>query len=198
MNPMADNTTPEIISVRRDTTLRLPCRRGDFLLWLGYRGIFSGPEAVQCYDMWEMRDGSHLTITNRLEDLPPWFKLHPTEICDSFVYKMMAQVEKGDYPSQPLNGPNLGRLKSGDRVAWVGAERPDRRSVNGILAILDCRESALAVGDAAWDSLEEFAGFGAPTTPEMKPDDVARCQAAVNAVKRLGLPREWAPEWRLG
>ena len=80
--------------------------------------------------------------------LAPWFRLHPTEICDSFVYKMMAQVGKGDYPSEPIEGPNLWRLKPGDRVAWVGAERPDRHCVTGILAILGCRESALAVGEA--------------------------------------------------
>jgi hypothetical protein len=70
--------------------------------------------------------------------------------------------------------------------------------VNGILAILDCRESALAVGEAYWDSVEASAGFGAPTATEMKPDDVALCQAALNDVKKLGLPREWAPEWKLG
>jgi hypothetical protein len=195
---MADTTTPEIISFRRDMTLRWPCRRGDFFLWFRYPEVFSRPEAIQCYDLWEMRDGYRLTITNRLEDLPPWFKLHPTEVCGSFVYKMMATVEKGDYPSEPIVGPNLWRLKSGDRVAWVGTERPDRQPVNGILAILDCRESALAVGEADWDSVKELAGFGAPTTPEMTPADVARCQAAVSAAKKLGLPREWAPDWMLG
>jgi len=195
---LANTSTPEIISVRRDMTLRLSCRAGDFLLWLGYRDVFSGPDAIQCFDLWEMLDGYHLIVTNRLEDLPPWFRLHPTEVCDSFVYKMMGKVEKGDYPGEPMDGPNLWRLKSGDRVAWVGAERPDRRSVNGILAILDCREPALAVGAADWDTVQEFAGFGAPTSEEMKPDDVARCHAAVEAVKKLGLPREWAPEWRLG
>ena len=114
------------------------------------------------------------------------------------MYKMMDKVEKGDYPSEPMDGPNLWRLKSGDCVAWVGAERPDRHPVNGILAILDCRESALAVGAAGWDSVQEFIGFGAPTSAEMNPADVARCQAAVNAVEKLGLPREWAPEWKLG
>jgi hypothetical protein len=195
---MANATTPQIINFDRDMTLRWPCRSGDFLLWFGYRDIISGPEAVQCYDLWEMRDGYHVTITNRLEDLPHWFGLHPTEVCGSLVYKMMAKVEKGDYPAEPMNGPNLWRLKAGDRIAWVGAERPDRSAVNGILAIMDCRGSALAVGDAYWDSVEAFAGFGAPTTAEMKPDDVARCQAALSAVKKLGLPREWAPEWKLG
>jgi hypothetical protein len=179
-------------------TLRWPCRSGDFVLWFGYRDIFSGPAAVQCYDLWEMRDGCHVTITNRLEDLPPWFRLHPTEVCGGFAYKMMAKVEKGDYPTEPMNGPNLWRLKSGDRVAWVGTERPDHVATNGILAILDCRESALAVGEAYGHSVEAFADFGASTTSEMKPDNVARCQAALNAVKELGLPREWSPEWKLG
>jgi hypothetical protein len=190
---------PEIICFARDMTLRWPCRRGDFLLWFGYRDIFSGPEAIQCYDLWEMRDGYHVTITNRLEDLPPWFRLHPAEVCDSFVYnKMMAKVEKGDYPSEPMDGPNLWRLKSGDRVAWVGADRPERHSVNGVLAILDCRDCALAVGEGDRGGLEEFIGFGRPTKPDMKPEDVARCQAAVMAVKQFGLPRTWGPEWRLG
>ena len=195
---MVENTTPEIISFRRDMTLQWPCCRGDFLLWLGYRDILSGPEAIQCYDLWEMRDGYHLTITNRLEDLPPWFKLHPAEVCDSFVYKMRAQVEKGDYPTEPINGPNLWRLKSGDRVAWVGADRPDRRSADGILAILECRDCALAVGEANSGSVKELTGFGAPTTTEMKSEDVVRCQAAVEAVKRLGVPRTWGPDWMLG
>ena len=77
---MPEAMTPEIITVRRDMTLRWPCRGGDFLMWLGFSDLFSGPEAIQCHDLWEMRDGSHLTITNRLEDLPPWFRLHPTEV----------------------------------------------------------------------------------------------------------------------
>jgi hypothetical protein len=195
---MVNTTTPEIISFKSDMTLRWPCRSGDFLLWFRCRNIFSGSNAIECQDLWEMRDGYHVTITNRLEDLPPWFRLHPTEVCDSFAYKLMPKVEKGDYPSEPMDGPNLWRLKSGDRVAWVGADRPDRHSVNGILAILDCRDSALAVGEAYWESVQSFVGFGAPTTEKMKPEDVARGQAALAAVQKLGVPREWAPEWQLG
>lgn len=195
---MTSTNAPEVVSFRRDLTLRWPCRRGDFLMWFGYQEIFSGPEAIQCYDLWEMRDGYHVTITNRPEDLPPWFRLHPTEICDSFVYKLREKVERGEYPDEPLDGPNLWRLKSGDRVAWVGAERGDRHSVNGILAILDCRDCALLIGEGDRGGLEEFVGFGAPTTPQMKPEDVIICQAAVKAVKGLGLPRTWGPDWMLG
>jgi BON domain len=42
------------------------------------------------------------------------------------------------------------------------------------------------------------AGFGAPTTPVMKPADVARGQAAIKVVKQLGIPCTWSPEWCLG
>ena len=111
---------------------------------------------------------------------------------------MMEKVEKGDYPDEPIDCPNLWRVKSGDRLTWVGAERPDRRSVNGILSILNCRESALAIGEGNWESAMDFVEFGELTADEMKSDDVVRCQAAVNAVRKLGLPREWAPDWMLG
>jgi hypothetical protein len=188
---------PEIIRFTRDMTLRWPCRQGDFILWMGYSDIFSG-ESVQIHDLWEMRDGYHVTITNCPEDFPVWFELHPTEVCDILALKMEGRIKEGHYPPEPLDGPNLWRLKSGDRVAWVGAERPERPSVDGILAIVDCWECVLAVGDGDFGSLEEFVGFGAPTTPVMKPADAARGQAAVKVVKQLGLPRTWGPEWLLG
>jgi hypothetical protein len=119
-----------------------------------------------------MRDGYHVTITNRLEDLPLWFRLHPTEICDSFVYKMMAKVEKGDYPNEPMDGPNLWRLKSGDRLAWVGEDRPERRSGNGILVILDCHDCALAVGEGDRGGL---GGIHRLRSPYHARDETERC-----------------------
>ena len=189
---------PEIVRLVQDMTLRWPCRRGDFIFWMGYSDTFSRPESIQIHDMWEMRDGYHLTITNRLEDFPVWFELHPTEVCNSIALKMAARTEEGQYPEEPFDGPNLWRLKSGDRLAWIGAERPERRSIDGILAIVDCRECALAVGEGDRGGLEEYIGFGAPSTPSMKSSDAARCQAAVEVVKQLGVPRTWVPEWRLG
>jgi hypothetical protein len=183
---------------KRDMTLRWPCRRGDFLMWLGYRDILSGPEALQCFDFWEMQAGHHITITNRLEDLPPWFELHPTEVCGSLADKMMAKLREGYKPAEPMDGPNIWRLKPGDRLAWVGVDRPERASVGGVLAIVDCRECALAIGEGQWNLLGDLAVFGAPTTESMKPDDVVRCQAAVQMVKRIGVPRTSARDWLLG
>src|ERR1035437_10338806 len=187
---------PEIIDFGRDMTLRWPCRQGDFILWIGYLNILSGSESMQIRDLWEMRDGYHATITNRPEDLPAWFELHPTKVCDVLALKMMAKMEKGYKPGERIDGPNLWRLKSGDRVAWVGAERPERPSVNGILAILDCDECALAVGEGNWDSIKAFVGFGAPSTPVMNPEDVVRRQAAVKVVKQWGLALPWGPDGR--
>ncbi len=95
-------------------------------------------------------------------------------------------------------GPNLWRLKSGDRVAWVGSDRPERHPVSGVLAIVDCHDCALLIGEGERGGLEEYVGFGRPSTPKMKPENVRICQAAVKVVKGLGLPREWGPDWRLG
>jgi hypothetical protein len=166
-------------------------------LWMAYSDISSGPESIEIHDLWEMRDGHRVTITNRPEDLPAWFSLHPTEVSDALAYKMIAKIENGYTPGEPMDGSNVWRLKSGDRVAWVGAHRPERRSVNGVLAILDCQECALAVGEGNSHGVNALVGFGGPTKPKMKPEDVTRCQAAVKAVKQLGPPRAWASKWRL-
>jgi hypothetical protein len=48
---MPDTTTPEIIKFLSDMTLRWPCFAGDFLMCFGYDDIFSGPEAIKCYDL---------------------------------------------------------------------------------------------------------------------------------------------------
>jgi hypothetical protein len=86
---------PEIIGFARDMTLRWPCRRGDFILWMGYSDIFAGPESIQIHDLCEMGDGYHVTITIRPEDFPAWFELHPTEACNSLALKMAARIEGG-------------------------------------------------------------------------------------------------------
>ena len=104
----------EIIRFAQDMTLRWPCRRGDIILWMGYSNLFQKPELIQIHDFWEMRDGYHVTITNRLEDLPAWFELHLTEACNLLALKLMAKMEKGYKPGQPIDGPNLWRLRSGE------------------------------------------------------------------------------------
>lgn len=66
-----------------------------------------------------------------------------------------------------------------------------------MLAILDCRECALAVGEGSLPCIREFFGFGALSTSEMKPEDVARGHAAVNAVK-IKSSGKWKAKMRVG
>ena len=49
-------------------------------------------------DLWELGEGNSVTITNRPEDLPEWFELHPTETSGSLVYKMLRRINEGYQP----------------------------------------------------------------------------------------------------
>ena len=149
-----------------------------------------------------MRDGCHIHDYEPAgKRLAPWFRLHPTEICDSFVYKMMAQVEKGDYPSEPIDGPNLWAIKVGRPPRGVGR----RRTVRIAIASTAYWQYWVAANQPwRWEKVagpiwrQGVCRFRRAHDARDEPEEVFHCQAAVNAVKRLGLRREWAPEWRLG
>jgi hypothetical protein len=100
---------------KSDTTLRWPCRAGDYLLWAGCRGF--GGSAFDIDDFWELRDGNHVTITNRFADLPGWFQLHPLEASGSNAYRIMERLNEGMEVRPPYDGPNLWRVFAGGRIA---------------------------------------------------------------------------------
>lgn len=120
-----------------DTTLMWPCRRGDYVLWFTCGSIFADPEhGLRIKDIWEMKDGDFLTITNRIEDIPEWFSFHPTEVCNSIGYRMLEKFNNDDYPEEPIEGPNIWRLKTGDRLAWLGKPRSDSSSNGKSISVL--------------------------------------------------------------
>jgi hypothetical protein len=195
---MAGSGEQQMVKLIKDTTLRWSCRRGDYVLWLQFTDPIA-EQSLGMVDLGEMRDGDFVTNTNRPDDLPASFELHPTEVRNALAYQMAAKLEKGyQPPDEPADGPNIWRLKSGDRMAWVGNSRPGQEAVDGILAILDCRECCLAFGETNRGGIEDFTAFGSPSKPEASPDDTVRCQTAVKAVRQLGIPRTWAPVWGLG
>jgi hypothetical protein len=160
--------------------------------------ILAAPEAgLSIVDLWELRDGDSVTITNRLEDLPTWFELHPTETQGTFAYQMLRKLQEGHQPGDVMDGPNLWRLRAGDRVVWMGESRPGQQAVAHILAILDLRECALAIGEAPRGTLSEAIAFGA-LKADPGPADVVLGRAAVAAVRQLGVPRALATQWALG
>ncbi len=199
-NPQAVSQTPALVPkyVRADTTLRWPCRGGDLLLWIRSGDPFSGGQA-RIPDFWQMRDGNHVTITNRWEDLPSWFRLFPPEVCGRFVSRMMEKVRTKDFPEHPVDGPNLWRIRTGDSLVWIGKNRPGYPSESGILEVLRFSTCCLIVGEGGDNnSMKAFASYGAPSTNEMDPVDVIRCQAALEIVRSLGAPRKSCRSWQLG
>lgn len=180
------------IQTLRDMTIRWSFRRGDFLLWFR-RGTFPfGHEEARVMDMWQMVDGAHATITNRRQDFPGWFDLHPTEVCNSLIPWMMQKVTVGDHPEQPIDGPNIWRLNTGDRAIWVGSSRPFTTAIGSILGILVCAPVAI-LGEHPDGPL----GF---METEEGPEGIALCRQAVEVEGAIGVPRSLAASgtWTIG
>jgi hypothetical protein len=136
-------------------------------------------------DFWVMRDGDWVTITNRVEDLPPWFELHPLEAAGNIVYWMMKRLNDGYQPSEPCDGPNLWRVFAGDRLVWVGPSRTGLEAQNGVLGLINFEDNALVTG-------EPFRIFnGLPTFGDVEDADLT-------AAARLLLRRGWLAASGLG
>ncbi len=107
-----------LLNIRKDTTLRLPFRTGDFLIHSRIEDIFTSKLSI--IDIWELRDKQSAILTNRVGDLPDWFQLHPSEVCDILAYKMLDKFNRGEYPSEPIDGLNIWSAIAGDRIIWIG------------------------------------------------------------------------------
>jgi hypothetical protein len=183
-----------------DMTLRWSCRRGDYVLWFTWTNIFADPQhGIRIKDLWEMKDGDFLTITNRLGDMPGWFTFHPTEVCDSLAYKMLERFNKGDYPEEPVEGPNIWRPKTGDHLVWLGKTRSGVTTKGPIISAVAFRESALVIGEnARTQSMDELIAFGSLTKDKQTEEETTMTRQAVELVRQMGVPREYAPDWKIG
>ncbi len=171
---------------------------GDYVLWLRWKDLFASVGTVNILDFWEMKDGDAVTITNRIEGLPPWFELHPTEVSDSLAYRMMNKPKVGYSPREPVDAGNLWRILAGDRVVWVGPDRPDSALSSGVRSLLNFSTNALAIRESQTGDLDPFT-LGALSEPEQPPEAVALARLGVEAVRRLGMPRVLSTDsWTLG
>ena len=183
-------------SFRQDTTVRWSCRQGEFVLWVGTNSFLTADHRSSwCIrDLWEMRDGDYLTITNRLADLPVWFELHPLEVAGSAATEMMTRLEAGNKTKEAMDGPNLWRAKTGDRLFWVSLAD----SANPVKAFLDLKACALVLGENSNPTSDGIVAFGASEGEDLPPVAAAAMRAAFDAAVALGVPREFAVEWRFG
>lgn len=143
-------------------------------------------------DLWEIREGDTVTITNRIEDVRLWFELHPAEVSGvAECSKMQRKLESGYRPGEPMTGPNLWRVPTGDRIVRVRtrASQADYQS----LTVIEFDSDALVFGergvhpnDIAW-----FLSFGAPLERTPSKELARFLLAGIEAVRELGMPESW-------
>jgi hypothetical protein len=145
-------------------------------------------------DVWQLSDGDGFLITTRVLDLPPWFRLHPSEASGLLGYEML-QAKRGHQLEEPIDGPHIWRALTGDRIAWVGRPRSAPNPSQALRRIFDFRENALIV--AFFESHPNLFNWG---VIEETSEGLAIGKEAFHAVTRLGLPRAVAADeqWSLG
>ena len=164
---------------------------GDILIWFRSGGIMQ-LEDWTVVDLWKLKDGHSVTITNRPEDLPEWFELHPTESSSSLAREMLKRLNEGFQPGEIMDRPNIWRVMAGDRLclAWISGSSTDRESISNILSIVDFRCCALVVA--------ETDANGAPSRPD-DPSAIALARAGATVIRRMGPARILGvPPWTLG
>jgi hypothetical protein len=186
----------------RKMTLRWDVTPNDYIVWLRWNDGFLTKGDLAIKDFWEMREGDLVSITSSIEDLPAWFELHPTEVCGYAACSMMEKKLKTGYkPNEILEGPNLWRAITGDRLVWAsGAALPGENPVNALVEFHACAlvfgERRIHPNDLVW-----FMSFGASLEDPLTHDTVERVRKGIDAVRALGHPREMADigfGWRIG
>lgn len=181
--------------VYADTTERLSCRAGDMFFWFRWGSSIRGAE-LQLADLWTMKDGDQVILTNRVTDLPAWFALHGTEVRNPTLEGLKQYVESNEQPDEPMDGPNIWRVRCNDLVAWTGSPRPGVSAEDGVLRIYRFAVDSLVLSDPKEMSLVDMLS-GKPTA--QNPEQMQRAQSAGNLVRQMGMPREMAgdAEWKL-
>jgi len=202
MIPLGDNQPPEVVAhFGAKTTLTLEVNSSDHILWVRWKNIFSPTSDIDILDFWEMREGDSVAITNRIEDLPPWFELHPTEVSGSAVYLMMKKLKSGYRPTEPVDGPNLWRMQAGDRLVWVKC--PVLQTGEPRHTVIAFEDDALVFGERHVhpSDIASVISFGDPLESSPSDELTIRVRAGLEVVRKMGLPRVMADisaKWTLG
>ncbi len=187
--------------LRRMMTLRWDVAPND-VVWVRWDHALLRKGDISIQDFWEMREGDTISITSNIDDLPPWFELHPTEVCGYAACLMIEKKLKAGYkPTDKTDGPNLWRAATGDRVVWVGGTGlPEENPVKALVEFQTC---ALVYGERLihTDDLVWLMSFGAPLEQQLSDETAERVRKGLNAVRALGHPRVMGDigfGWRIG
>lgn len=187
---------PTVQKFGADTTVRLSVRSGDYLSWVATDSVLEADSesAWTIRDFWQLRDGDFVTMTNRWADLPVWFELHPLEVAGRAVSEMTKKLAQGFKPAEPLDGPNVWRVKAGDRLVWVTMSG----SKGIVREIFDFRSCALVLGENNGAANELSNVFDAPDSAKLSADLASAMRKGFELAVGLGVPRTFSPEWLFG
>lgn len=175
-------------------------QQGDYLIWAGLQGgMYCNSNSYDINDIWELHDRDFVCVTNRREDFPSWFKIHPMEAKGSLVRWMVDQLNNGYNVPFPMDGPNIWRVKAGDRIARVRINDRESDPAKCILTMIDFHENALVYGESDNPATDSML-FGSFDTDNPRTGAYKVCQAGFNALKDLGPPRviDVDFQWKVG
>jgi hypothetical protein len=186
--------TASIISLGANQTLKWEVLPGDYIVWVGWHNVFSPNPEITIHDFWETREGDLVSITSNIEDLPAWFELHPTEVAGYKACLMMERkLKSGWQPGDRVDGPNLWRVMTGDRVLWVsGVEAEGKDDPKHTVVVF--RNNALVFGERTVhpNDLVWFMSFGAPLESPPTERVASLVRVGLEEIRKLGSPREIA------
>jgi len=187
-------SSTDLLAFDDDTTLRWSCREKDVLCWLRIPGVFS--VEWQILDLWQCDAGDFVTMTNCIADFPPNFKLHPLEKKGAAARKQGSFSAEYAESIEYVEAPNLWKVRSGDRLLWVGESRPQTRPIDGVLGLVEFREDALVAreNNKQFADMNDYLAWSAGVRDEMsdQPEVLARVQHGIKVVNRLGSPRTYS------
>lgn len=188
----------KVTSVKEDTTIPIPGRCGDYLLWIRGGDPLNPKSDPQIVDVWELGRGDSVMITNRYDDLPEWFELTPREARGHAAYALLPKVKAGQTPEAPVVAPNIWRVLAGDCIAWIGDSRSGKRAEHGILMIYVCTAYCLVAGEPGDGSLDGWQAFGALSSPEPDPNVLDATRRALDHVQAMGPGVIRVDGWAIG
>lgn len=159
----------DLISIFTRGTLRWTFRSGDFVIWIRLTELSEDAE-LEILGLWKMKRGDYVTITNKKDDITEWTK---------------------GLDFSPEH-PAFWRVIPGDRVVWVGRNRPGLRaegwvSEGGVLSLLDFRKDAIVMLESKRDDFDPMNIEEIKT--QSSPEKLRYCQIALKAVRELGIPK---------
>jgi len=172
----------------------LPLRPKDLVLH--FRTQMVSPDRPEILDFWQMKGECELWITNKEEELPPGFELHPKEVCNDLARKMGCKLNSGWAPGEFVQYPTIWRVRAGDRVVIVG----ERSHLEGGVyhGVFDFGTSALTYW--LWPGRQLPSVEDAIAATPAEGDSVCKewMRQAYARVSSMGVPRTFNENWTLG